>query len=184
MDKKRIIAIWGKCAVDIALATDNEAWPTDEKNLTSIGKIKNKTAELSSTKGESMELLATGGELADALDSEGKMQLKVVVVEPTVLYKTLGLTDAEISAIEAGEFDVKTHVVDKRFAARLTPQRIGGWGIKAPVTQVSFGPAGSEAEGGSAEVIFNIIKGASGMWYRRFTKKAPATPAQVNSEDP
>ncbi len=171
MSKARIIAIWLKCKIEIAEASEAETFPTEGFN--DIGQIKQKSTTLEATDGEKMELRGTGGDLVDIVETEGGFALKTTVIEPTTLYKTLGLSPADFDAT-TGKQKVETHVVGKRFAARLTPERIGGIGIEVPVTQISFKPGGSEEEGGSAELTFNFIKGAAGYWYERFKKQAPA----------
>lgn len=169
--RERIVAIWQECDIEIADTTATEAFP--ETGLTSIGTIKEKSTTLETTDGESLELKSTGGHLVDAVETEGGFQLKTTVIEPTKLYKALGLTDDDYSA--TGKMKVKTHVVAKNKAVRLTPKRVGGMGIEAPVCQVSFKPGGSEEEGGSAELTFKFLFGQQGYWYERFQKTATPT---------
>lgn len=174
MSKPRIIAIWQECDIQIAESATDETWPTGANAFSSVGVIKEKATTLEATEGETLELKSTGGHTVDIVETEGGLQLKTTTIEPTTLYKTLGLTDAELTdTVEQG---IKTHVVDKRFAVKLTPKRIGGIGYKFPVTQVSIKPGGSEEEGGSAEITFNVIKPAdeSVAWYTRFKKVAAA----------
>lgn len=172
MSKPRIIAIWQECDIQIAESSSDETWPSSDSAFSSVGVIKEKTTTLEATEGETLELKSTGGHTVDIVETEGSLQLKTTTIEPTSLYKVLGLTDAELTdSVEQG---IKTHVVDKRFAVKLTPKRIGGIGYKFPVTQVSVKPGGSEEEGGSAEITFNVIKPAdeSVAWYTRFKKAA------------
>lgn len=169
MDKTKIIAIWLECEIEIAPTTETEAFPST--GLENIGTIKQKSTTLEATDGESLELRGTGGHLVDMVETEGGFALKTTVIEPTKLYKTLGLSPDDFDT--NGKQKVTTHVVEKRFAVRLTPKRVGGLGIEAPVTQISFKPGGSEEEGGSAELTFNFIKGAQDYWYERFKKPAP-----------
>lgn len=170
-NRARIIAIWLECDIEIAPTPEDESFPTT--GFESIGAIKQKSTTLEATDGESFELRGTGGHLLDIVETEGGFALKTTVVEPTKLYKTLGLSPDDFVA---GKQKVKTHVVDGRYAARLSPKRVGGIGVEAPVTQISFKPGGSEEEGGSAELTFNFIKGAQDYWYERFKKAAPANP--------
>ena len=170
-NKARIIAIWLECGIEIAPCATDESFPST--GFESIGKIKNKSTPLEATDGETLELKSTGGHTVDMVETEGGFALKTTVIEPTKLYKTLGLTDDDYDT--TGKMKVKTHVVENRFAARLTPKRVGGMGIEAPVTQISFKPGGSEEEGGSAEVTFNFLFGQQEYWYERFKKAAPAS---------
>ncbi|WP_300948946.1 hypothetical protein [Paramuribaculum intestinale] len=172
MEKAKIIAIWLECGIDIAPCTADESFPTT--GLESIGTIKNKSTTLEATDGETLELKATGGHTVDIVETEGGFALKTTVIEPTKLYKALGLTEDDYDT--KGRMKVKTHVVDGRYAARLTPKRVGGMGIEVPVTQISFKPGGSEEEGGSAELTFNFIKGQQDYWYERFKKAASTSP--------
>lgn len=168
--KPRIVAIWQECEIEIAPALDTETFPTE--GLASIGVIKEKTTTLETSDGETLELKGSGGHTVDIVETEGGYALKTTVIEPDALYKTLGLSDTDLAT---GEQDIKTHVVDARYAVKLTPKRVGGIGVKAPVTMVSFKPSGSEEEGGAAEVTFTFIKPqASATWYTRFKKAASA----------
>ena len=172
MSKPRIIAIWQECDIQIAESATNETWPSGDSAFSSVGVIKEKTTTLEATEGETLELKSTGGHTVDIVETEGSLQLKTTTIEPTSLYTVLGLTDSELS--DSDEQGIKTHVVDKRFEVKLTPKRVGGIGYKFPVTQVSIKPGGSEEEGGSAEITFNVIKPAdeSVAWYTRFKKAA------------
>ena len=168
MDKTKIIAIWLECDIEIAKTPEDESFPTE--GLENIGTIKQKSTTLEATDGETFELKGSGGHTVDVVETEGGFALKTTVIEPTKLYKALGLTADDYD--DKGRMKVKTHVVVDRYAVRLSPKRIGGMGIEAPVTQISFKPGGSEEEGGSAELTFNFIKGAQDYWYERFKKAA------------
>lgn len=169
--KARIIAIWLECDIEIADCTENESFPTT--GLASIGTIKEKSTTLEATDGEKLEVKGSGGHTVDMVETEGGFALKTTVIEPTKLYKALGLTEDDYDT--TGKMKVKTHVVEKRKAVRLSPKRVGGMGIEVPVTQVSFKPGGSEEEGGSAELTFNFLFGQQGYWYERFKKAAATT---------
>ena len=167
-ETNKVIAIWLECDIDIAKAKDDETFPIE--GLESIGVVKEKSTTLEASEGESFELKKTGGQVVDSVETEGGFELVTTVIEPTKLYKKLGLTDDDYE--QTGKMKVKTHVVEDRYAVRLTPKRNGGMGIEAPLTQISFKPGGSEEEGGSAEVRFNFLFGAAGYWYERFKKGA------------
>ena len=171
-DVTKIIAIWLECDIDIAKAKDDETFPTDGRE--SIGVVQEKSTTLEATDGEKFELKKTGGQTVDMVETEGGFELVTTVIEPTKLYKTLGLTDDDFD--DKGRMKVKTHVVEDRYAVRLPPKRGGGQGIEAPLTQVSFKPTGSEEEGGSAEVRFKFLFGAAGYWYEKFKKLAAGEP--------
>lgn len=166
----RIIAIWQECTIEIAPVATDEAQPTTGYN--SIGTIKEKSTTLESSDGDTLELKSTGGHTVDMVETEGGFALKTTVIEPAALYSSLGLTADDYDS--TGAMKVNTHVVENRFAVRLTPKRVGGMGVQAPVAHVSFKPAGSEEEGGSAEVTFNFLFGQQGYWYERVRKPAPA----------
>lgn len=176
-DVTKIIAIWLECDIDIAKAKDDETFPTE--GLESIGVIKEKSTTLEASDGESFKLNKTGGQIVDMVETEGDFELVTTVIEPTKLYKTLGLTDEDFD--DKGRMKIKTHVVEDRYAVRLTPKRVGGIGIEAPLTQISFKPTGSEEEGGSAEVRFKFLFGAAGYWYERFKKLAAGAAAAALS---
>ena len=168
--RTRVIAIWLECGIEIAPCAADESFPTS--GFASIGTIKQKTTTLEATDGETYELKGTGGHTVDIVETEGGFVLKTTVIEPTKLYKTLGLSDEDYDT--TGKMKVKTHVVADRYAVRLTPKRVGGMGIEVPVAQIAFKPGGSEEEGGSAELTFNFIRGQQDYWYERFRKTAQA----------
>lgn len=172
-ENTKTIAIWLECDIDIAKAKDDETFPTE--GLESIGIVKEKSTTLEATDGEKLELKKTGGKVVDSVETEGGFELVTTVIEPTKLYQTLGLTDDDFE--KTGKMKVKTHVVEDRYAVRLTPKRVGGIGIEAPLTQVSFKPTGSEEEGGSVEVRFKFLFGAADYWYEKFKKQAPGAAA-------
>lgn len=176
MKNNRIIAIWGKCSIDLAPAKDDETIPED--GWDPIGKLKFKSTTLETTDGETLTLQESGGGEVDKMETEGGYKIKTTVLEPTKLYKTLGLTDQDLD--ESDEVGVKTHVVEKVFAARLTPQRVGGLGVKAALCHIKFSPSGSEEEGGQAALEISLLKPDNGPWYKRFRKKGAQTvaPAQ------
>ena len=178
MKKNRVIAIWGRCAIELAESREDETMP--EEGWESIGKLKFKSTTLETTDGEKLTLQESGGGECDMMETEGGYVIKTTVIEPTKLYKTLGLTDDDFD--EEDEMGVKTHVVEKTFATRLTPQRTGGIGIKAPLCHIKFSPSGSEEEGGQAALEITLLKPDEGPWYKRFRKKAPA--AQIVSPAP
>lgn len=175
MDKK-IIAIWGKIDLSLCESLADESMP-DDAQLQPVGTPENKTTTLAYETGESQELQGTGGEVVDIIEGEGKLVLETTIIEPTKLYRMLGLTESTDKEIEEGCIRVNRHVVDKRFAFKFLPQRVGGWGIAAPVAQIAFAPSGEEAKGGSAKLRLTIIKGAQGYLYDRVTKKAAAAAA-------
>lgn len=176
-DNTKIIAIWLECDIEIVKAADDENFP--KSGLESIGVIKEKSTTLEATDGENLELKKTGGKVVDSVETEGGFELVTTVIEPSKLYKTLGLTEDDYDA--SGKMKVKTHVVADRYAVRLTPKRIGGMGIEAPLCQVSFKPGGSEEEGGSAEVRFKFLFGAADYWYEKFKKTAASNIAATGS---
>lgn len=170
-NKERIIAIWQECEIEIADVANDESQPTT--GYESIGKIKEKSTTLETSDGESLELKASGGHTVDMVETEGGFAIKTTVIEPTKLYKALGLTEDDYT--ETGKMKVKTHVVADRKAVRLSPKRVGAMGVQAPVTHVAFKPTGSEEEGGSAEVTFDFLFGQQEYWYERFKKTATAS---------
>ena len=176
-DNTKIIAIWLECDIEIVKAADDENFP--KSGLESIGVIKEKSTTLEATDGENLELKKTGGKVVDSVETEGGFELVTTVIEPSKLYKTLGLTEDDYDA--SGKMKVKTHVVEDRFAVKLTPKRVGGMGIEAPLCQVSFKPGGSEEEGGSAEVRFKFLFGNAGYWYERVKKTAASSIAATGS---
>jgi len=158
---------WSKCSVEIGPTGDNEAMAT---TLTSVGKVKDKSAVLEATEGEKLRSTGVGGELLAAENLEGGFALTIRVVEPDdTLLTALGL-----GAAASDDFDVTTHVVSAEQSLKLTPKNIGAIGIKAIRCNVTYKPGWSDSEGQFADITFEIIKTSAGKWYTRFIKAAPA----------
>ena len=161
--KKKIMA-WSECTIEIGKTGENDAMAS---SLTDIGVIKDKSSTLEPSDGDTLEAKATGGKTVAKEQLEGGFLLKTRVIEPDdELLTMLG-----IGAVSGDDFNVKTHVVDGDWSVRLTPKNVGAVGIKAPKTNISYKPGWSEEEGTYADIEFEILKGATDVWYSRFKKK-------------
>lgn len=162
-NKKKIMA-WSECTIEIGKTGADDAMAA---SLTSIGTIKDKSSTLEPSDGDTLEAKASGGKTVAKEQLEGGFVLKTRVIEPDDdLLTTLGL-----GAVSGDDFNVKTHVVDGDFSVRVTPKNVGAKGIKAPLTNISYKPGWSEEEGNYADIEFEILKGATDVWYSRFKKK-------------
>ena len=173
MDK--IIMAWHKCKVEFGDTGENDAFAD---KLTDVGKIKNQTTQLSSNEGDTLTEVATGGEIVAMEQLDGTLQLQTTVIEPSEeLYEALGIA----GKAEAGEQQVKTHIVPGDKSVKVTPKNAGAKGIKAPVTRMSVAPVFDEQDGNALVITWNIVKttavaaGEDGTdknyWYSRFTTK-------------
>lgn len=161
---EKTVMAWSKCKVEIA-----ESAATFPTSLTSIGVIKDKSSTLSSDTGEELEAKATGGERVGYEQQEGGFTLVTTVIEPTdELYTLLGL-----GAVKSGEtttFQVKTHLVGKMFAVKVTPKNKGAKGIKAPYCSISVAPNWGEDTGNEVTLTIGILHDPTlNYWYERFT---------------
>ena len=166
--QNKVIMAWSECSIDIALATDNLAFPSV---LTSIGVINNNSTSLETSEGDTLEARQSGGGIVAKETTEGGFSLTTRVIEPSFEFlKTLGI--AEDGA--TGELDVTTHMVPNQYAMKLTPKNTGAIGIKAPLCNISYKPGFSDQEGNYADITFDILQhqDASGKkkWYTRYKK--------------
>lgn len=166
MGRKKITMAWSKAIVEIAKTGAGDTF--NDKELKSIGVIKDKSTSLEPSDGDVLEMKATGGETVAKESLEGGYVLKTRVIEPDdELYKALGLGAAGTE----GEFNVKTHVVSGDFSVKVTPKNVGARGIKVPLANITFKPGYSEEDGNFVDLEFEILKGAQDYWYSRFVKK-------------
>lgn len=171
MAKKNIKMAWSKCTIEIGKAGDDGSMASE---LTNIGTIKDKSSTLEPSDGETLEAKATGGETVAKEAQEGGLTLKTRVIEPEdTLLTTLG-----IAKVEGEELKVSTHLVEGDWSVKVTPKNVGAKGIKVPCSTITYKPGWSEEDGNYADIEFEIIKGAAGYWYSKFTKKAAEQQAQ------
>lgn len=168
MAKNKIKVAWSKCTIEIGKTNDDGSMATD---LKSIGIIKDKSSTLEPSDGEMLEAKATGGETVAKEYQEGGLTLKTRVIEPGDDL----LTELGIATTEDEELKVATHIVDGEWSVKVTPKNVGAKGIKVPCSTITYKPGWSEEEGNYADIEFDIIKGAAGYWYSKFTKKADAS---------
>ena len=155
-----IIMAWSECSVKIGKTGANDAMA---QTLTDIGTIKDKSGVLEPSDGDVLEAKSTGGHTV-------AFTLTVRVIEPTAsLLTLLGIASAESDGVQ----NINTHLVSDHWSVELTPKNTGAKGIRAPKTEVSYKPGWSEEEGNYADISFEILLGAGGYWYSRFTKPAP-----------
>lgn len=172
-NKKKIMA-WSECVIEIGKTGADDAIAA---SFSSIGVIKDKSSSLEPSDGDTLEAKASGGKTVAKEQLEGGFVLKTRVIEPDdELLTTLGL-----GAVAGEDFNVKTHVVDGDFSVRVTPKNVGAVGIKAAKTNITYKPGWSEEEGNYADIEFEILKGATDVWYSRFKKKnkLTVTPASL-----
>lgn len=163
-----IIMGWSQCEIEIGAMGANEAMGA---TLTSIGTIKDKSSSLETSDGDALEAKKTGGKTVAKERQEGGYLLRTRVIEPTAELETqLGLVETS----NDGETHIKTHIVEGHFSVKVTPKNVGAKGIKAPKCSIVYKPGWSEEEGNFADLEIEILNGAAGYWYSRFTKAAPA----------
>lgn len=179
MAADKVIMGWSKCSIEIGKTPEDESMATE---LTSVGTIKDKSSTLEPGDGDTLEAKATGGITVAKESQEGTLTLTTRVIEPKdSLLTLLGLGEAG----EADDFKVKTHLVDVPYSVKVTPKNVGAQGIEAPKTNVTYKPGWSEEEGNYADIVFEIVLGAAGYWYKRFKSKglnAAAAASVLNAQ--
>ena len=176
MKRSRKIMAWSECTIEIGQTGENGEMAT---KLDSIGTIKDKSSSLEPSDGDKLEAKASGGKTVAKEQLEGGFVLKTRVIEPDDdLLSKLGLGEAA----GEGDFNVRTHIVDGDWSAKVTPKNVGAIGIKAPLTNIAYKPGWSEDEGNYADIEFEILQGDSDIWYTRFKKKAKliVSPTSLN----
>lgn len=164
---KKIIMSWSKCKVEVAETPDDEAMPS---SLTSVGTINDKSTTLATEDGETLTATASGGVVVAEEEGEPIVTITTRVKEMD-FDKEKMFTGAEISS-DGDELTVKSNVVGKDFAVKVTPKNIGAIGIKARRTHVSFRPGSSEEEGSYVDLTFKILLCSDGELYKKFRVKA------------
>lgn len=169
-ENNNIVMAWSECEIEMGITNDDG---TMAASLTSVGTIKDKSSTLEATEGDTLEAKATGGKTVGKETLEGGYKLSTRVIEPSdELYVALGLS-SEVGT--DGEQKVNTHVVSGYRSCKVTPKNVGAKGIKAPACSVTAKPGWNEEDGNYIDLDFDILKGAAGYWYSRFTKKKAET---------
>lgn len=163
---KKIVMSWSKCKVEVAETPDDEAMPS---SLTSVGTINDKSTTLATEDGETLTATASGGVVVAEEEGEPTVTITTRVKEMD-FDKEKMFTGAEIS-FDGDELTVKSNVVGKDFAVKVTPKNIGAIGIKARRTHVSFRPGSSEEEGSYVDLTFKILLCSDGELYKKFRVK-------------
>lgn len=164
---KKIVMSWSKCKVEVAETPDDEAMPA---SLQSVGTINDKSTTLATEDGETLTATASGGVVVAEEEGEPTVTITTRVKEMD-FDKEKMFTGAEISS-DGDELTVKSNVVGKDFAVKVTPKNIGAIGIKARRTHVSFRPGSSEEEGSYVDLTFKILLCSDGELYKKFRVKA------------
>jgi len=89
------------------------------------------------------------------------------------LYTTLGLGAANATD---KDFEVKTHVASGDFSVKVDPKNVGARGINIPLSHIVTKPSFAEDTGNAIDLEITILKSVvTGIWYKRYTKAAPAS---------
>lgn len=159
----KIIMSWSKCKVEVAETPTDESFPTA---LNDVGTIKDKSTNLSSEDGETLTATATGGVVVAQEEGEPTVSVTTRVMEMDFDKEKLftGATPSD----DGSELVVKTNVVSKDFAVKITPKNIGAIGIKIRRAHVSFRPGSSEEEGNYVDLTFKVLACSDGELYKKF----------------
>lgn len=166
-NKKKTVMSWSKCKIEVAETPEDEAMPS---SLTSIGTINDKSTTLATEDGETLTATASGGVIIAEEDGEPTVTITTRVKEMDFDIEKM-FTGATVSS-DGDELKVKTNVVSKDFAVKLTPKNIGAIGIKARRTHVTFKSGSSEEEGAYVDLTFKILVCADGELYTKYRVKA------------
>lgn len=164
---KKIMA-WSKCGIEIGKTGASDAMAT---SLTSVGVIKDKSAVMESADGEELEMKSTGGETVGSERQEGTVTITCRIIEPGKEFFTLlGIGTAGETA---GDISVASHVVSDEYSVKVTPNKVGAFGIEAPKCSVSVSEGWSEEDGNYADLTFGVLHGAQvdgkgkPYWFRK-----------------
>lgn len=147
---------WAQYKLEIGKTGTNDAMA---EQLTTVPRLKEKTAQLNSDLGTPLEAYESGHKLIDREYPDETLTLEVTVIEPDdTLLNLLG--------IGAGG-KVTSHVVDGFFSIVLTPKHKDALGIKAPKCKITYSPQLGEETGNEAVLSFEITK-TSEDWYEIF----------------
>lgn len=166
-DNKKVIMSWSKCKIEVAETPDDEAMPS---SLTSIGIINDKSTTLATEDGETLTATASGGVVIAEEDGEPTVTITTRVKEMS--FDTENMFTGAILSSDGDELTVKTNVVSKDFAVKVTPKNIGAIGIKARRTHVTFKSGSSEEEGAYVDLTFKILLCSDGELYKKYRVKA------------
>lgn len=166
---KKIMA-WSKCAIEIGKTGASDAMATA---LTSVGVVKDKSATMESADGDSLEMKSTGGETVGSEKQEGTVTITCRIIEPgQELYTLLGIGAASDTNIA-----VQSHVVASEYSVKVTPNKVGAWGVEAPKCSVSVSAGWSEEDGNYVDLSFGVLHGAQvdskgkAYWYMKVPSK-------------
>ena len=166
---KKIMA-WSKCAIEIGKTGESDAMATA---LTSVGVVKDKSATMESAEGDSLEMKSTGGETVGSERQEGTVTITCRVIEPgKELYTLLG-----IGAASEANIAVQSHVVADEYSVKVTPNKVGAWGVEAPKCSVSVSAGWSEEDGNYVDLSFGVLHGdqtdgeGNPFWYMKTPSK-------------
>lgn len=167
---KKIMA-WSKCGIEIGKTGASDAMAT---TLTSVGVIKDKSAVMESADGEELEMKSTGGETVGSEKQEGTVTITCRVIEPGKEFYTL-LGIGEVS--DTDNINVTSHVVANEYSVKVTPNKVGAFGIEAPKCSVSVSEGWSEEDGNYADLTFGVLHGAQvdskgkAYWFKKVPSK-------------
>jgi hypothetical protein len=156
---------WSKATITIALTGAADALGTP---LTSIGTVKDKSTNFTTSDGDALIAKATGGVVVAREQLEGEIVLTTRIIEPGYAVEAAftGATNNTTSLV------VKSNVVPAYWSAQVDPKNIGGVGIKIRKANVSYKPGYSEEEGHYADVTFTVVQCADLELYTKYTKTA------------
>lgn len=164
-NNSQVIA-WSECQIEVGAAGESNT------SFTSIGVIKDQSAELTTADGNTLEMKSTGGHTIAYEQQEGTASLACRVIEPDAEFFELFGCGEE----GTDEIKIKSLVVGEEKSVRLTPKNVGAYGILAPFCSVSIKTGWSEVDGNYADLTFGILNKVSGgdatCWYKMVKKKA------------
>lgn len=160
-----LIMSWSKCKIEVGKTGASQAMAT---TLFSLGTIKDKSTTMTTEDGDTLQAVATGGVVVAEEESEPQVTITTRIMEMDfdTIASLTGATKA--GTVGAETLTVKTNVIPDDFSLKLTPKNIGGTGLKARRTHISFRPGSSEEEGQYVDVTFKILGCDDGELYTLF----------------
>jgi hypothetical protein len=162
---------WSECSVEIGKTGVADAMAA---TLVSVGVIEDKSTTMQTAAGEKLIKKKSGGKIVAMAETEGEITITTKVVEPDFAF--LATLIPATNDATAEELKVTSQLIEDNYSVKVTPKNIGGTGVRARKTRVSYQDGYDEANGHFATLTFTIIECADNELYTKFKKKAPVAP--------
>lgn len=165
MAENKVVMSWSKVRAFIGRTADSQEMCA-EAGLFCPGYINDKSTSLSSEDGETLTAKASGG--VTIAEEKGEPTLSVTYRIKEMTFETEQKLIGGVIDDETGSFKITSNVVDAEYSLVLIPKNVGGIGICARRTSVSYVPGYSEEEGHYVDITHKILACSDGELYKKF----------------